>query len=192
MLEEVTGTGFSDKSGDWLTRAVESTENLDYQEALDWYGLRFTSSEPEKKEGEQKESGDPQELPAGWLGAEVQVQDGRLIVTQVKRGTPAYEAGVNVEDEILAIDNYRVPPDGIENRLKSYRPGEKATLLVARRERLTRLPVTFGEKPKLRWKLEARPDATSEQKARLAAWLADAGSPAEKEEEKEPEVSTVP
>ena len=180
VLEEVAGTGL----GDWLTRAVESTENLDYQEALDWYGLRFTSSEPEKKEGEKKEGGDPQELPAGWLGAEVQVQDGRLMVTQVKRGTPAYEAGLNVDDEILAIDDYRVPPDGIENRLKTYRPGEKATLLVARRERLTRLPVTFGEKPKLRWKLEARPDAIAEQKARLAAWLADAGSPAEKAEEK--------
>lgn len=162
VLEEVSGTGL----GDWLTRAVESTENLDYQEALDWYGLRF--ADEEKKEG-----GEPKELPAGWLGAEVQVQDGRLMVTQVKRGTPAYEAGVNVDDEILAIDDYRIPPDGIENRLKAYRPGEKVTLLVARRERLTRLPVTFGEKPKDRWKLEERPDATAEQKARLEAWLAD-------------------
>ena len=66
------------------------------------------------------------------------------MVTVVKRGTPAYEAGVNVGDEILAIDDYRVPPDGLEGRLKVYRPEEKATLLVARRERLTRLPVTFG------------------------------------------------
>ena len=186
VLEEVAGTSL----GDWLTRAVESTENLDYQEALDWYGLRFTSSEPEKKESE-KEGGDPQELPAGWLGAEVQIQDGRLLVTQVKRDTPAYQAGVNVEDEILAIDDYRVPPDGIENRFKAYRPGEKATLLVARRERLTRLPVTFGEKPKPRWKLEARPDATEEQKAHLAAWLADAGSPAEREEEEKVTETTV-
>ncbi len=182
VLEETAGTGLRD----WLTRAVESTGDLDYQEALDWYGLRFASTE-EKKEGS-----DPQELPAGWLGAEVQVQDGRLVVTQVKRGTPAYEAGVNVDDEILALDDYRVSPDGIENRLKAYRPGEKATLLVARRERLTRLSVTFGEKPKNRWKLEARPDATGEQKARLAAWLADAGSPAEKEEEKTLAAVVVP
>ena len=124
VLEEVAGIDFSDIGG-WLTRAVESTENLDYQEALDWYGLRFTSSDPEKKEDEKKEGGDPQELPAGWLGAEVQVQDGRLMVTQVKRDTPAYEAGLNVEDEILAIDDYRVPPDGIEGRLKFYRPGRE-------------------------------------------------------------------
>lgn len=188
VLEEVAGIDLKD----WLAQAVESAGELDYQEALDWYGLRFTLSEPEKKEGEQKESGEPQELPAAWLGAEVQVQDGRLMVIQVKRGTPAYEAGVNVEDEILAVDEYRIPPDGIESRLKAYRPGEKATLLVARRERLTRLPLTFGEKPKLRWKLEARPDATTEQKARLAAWLADAGAAGEKKEEETAAAEVMP
>ncbi len=64
-----------------------------------------------------------------------------------------------------------MPPDGLDTRLKNYRPGEKATLLVARRERLTRLPVTFGEKVKGRWKLEPLPTATAEQKSHLDAWL---------------------
>jgi len=160
VFEEVAGTGL----GPWLDRAVETVEELDYAEALDWYGLRFA---PEKKE----EGGEPAELPAAWLGMDVEAQGGRLMVTVVKRGTPAYEAGVNVGDEILAIDDYRVPPDGLEARLKAYRPEEKATLLVARRERLTRLPVTFGRKPPARWTLEVLPDATADQKAHLAAWL---------------------
>jgi predicted metalloprotease with PDZ domain len=160
---EVAGTDL----GGWLREAVDTTAELDYAEALDWYGLRFAPDEdkPEAKGAE------PKEPPAGWLGMDVSSRDGRITVTAVKRGTPAYDAGVNVGDEILAIDDYRVPPDGLEGRLKSYRPGEKATLLVARRERLTRLPVTFGEKPKDRWKLEARPDATPAQKAHLTAWL---------------------
>src|SRR3954451_20245219 len=153
--------------GDWLHRAVDTTEELDYAEALDWYGLRFTPD----AEQTQKKDAEPQELPAAWLGLDVSAQGGRLTVTAVKRGTPGYDAGVNVGDEILAIDDFRVPPEGLEGRLKVYRSGEKATLLVARRDRLTRLPVTFGEKPKDRWKLEARPDATPQQKAHLAAWL---------------------
>ncbi|MFL6258741.1 MAG: M61 family metallopeptidase [Thermoanaerobaculia bacterium] len=172
-FEEVAGTGL----GDWLHKAVDTTEDLDYAEALDWYGLRFPKDE-EKKDGE------PKELPAGWLGMDVSARDGRVTVTAVKRGTPAYDAGVNVGDEILAVDDYRVPPEGLEGRLKVYRPGEKATLLVARRERLARLPVTFGEKPKERWKLEARPDATPEQKAHLAAWLE--GKAGVREEKKAP------
>jgi predicted metalloprotease with PDZ domain len=174
-FEEVAGVDL----GGWLHRAVDTVEELDYQEALDWYGLRFAADD-EKKDGE------PQEQPPGWLGLDVAIQDGRLTVSVVKRGTPAYEAGVNVGDEILAIDDYRVPPDGIEGRLKFYRPGEKASLMVARRDRLVRLPITFGEKPKARWKLEARPDATPEQKAHLAAWLTGKAAAVEKKEEKTP------
>lgn len=179
-FEEVAGTGL----GDWLHKAVDTTGELDYAEALDWYGLRFTPEPAEKKDAE------PKELPAGWLGMDVSNRDGRVTVTAVKRGTPAYDAGVNVGDEILAIDDFRISSDGLEGRLKYYRPGEKATLLVARRERLTRLPVTFGEKPKEHWTLEARPDATPEQKARLAAWLeGKTGKAEEKEKKKAPEAA---
>ncbi len=164
VLEEVAGTDL----GPWLARSVEGTEELDYTEALDWYGLRF-APEAEKKEGE--------ELPAAWLGADSEVAAGRLTVTGVKRGTPAYEAGVNVGDEILALGDDRIPPEGLDGRLKFYRPGEKVSLLVARRDRLTRLPVTLGKKPAPRWTLEVLPKPTAEQHAHLAAWLgADAGA----------------
>lgn len=168
VLEEVAGVDL----GPWLARSVEGTQELDYTEALDWYGLRF-APEAEKKEG-----GEPPELPAAWLGMDAEVQAGRLTVTGVKRGTPAYEAGINVGDEILAIGDDRVPPEGLDGRLKFYRPGEKVSLLVARRDRLTRLPVTFGKKPAPRWTLEVLPKASAEQQAHLAAWLgADAAGP---------------
>jgi predicted metalloprotease with PDZ domain len=167
VFAEVAGTDL----GGWLHDAADTTAELDYQEALDWYGLRF-APDPDKAEKPEKKDSEPKELPAGWLGMDAAVQDGRLTVTGVKRGTPAFDGGVNVGDEILAIDDYRVPPEGLEGRLKFYRPGEKASLLVARRDLLVRLPVTFGEKPKAAWKLEARPDATPAQKAHLEAWLA--------------------
>ncbi|MFP5287082.1 MAG: M61 family metallopeptidase, partial [Thermoanaerobaculia bacterium] len=175
-VDEAAGAGAG--LGAWLERAVESTGELDYGEALDWFGLRFTESDDEKEKTREDKTA---ELAAGWLGAETEIQDGRLVVTVLKRGTPAYEAGLNVGDEILAIGEYRVPPSGWEDRLKAYRPGEKVSLLVARRERLTRIPVTFGSKPKEIWTLEAVPGATPEQQARLAMWLA--GSGAEKKAE---------
>jgi predicted metalloprotease with PDZ domain len=181
VLEEVAGFDL----GPWLARSVEGTQELDYTEALDWYGLRF-APEAEKKEGE------PQELPAAWLGADSEVQAGRLTVTGVKRGTPAYEAGVNVGDEILALGDDRIPPEGLDARLKFYRPGEKVALLVARRDRLTRLPVTLGKKPAPRWTLEILPKATAEQQAHLAAWLGgDAAGQDEKGVGKKAEAAAV-
>jgi predicted metalloprotease with PDZ domain len=160
LASEVAGTDLEP----WLHRVLATTEELDYREALDWYGLRFTES---KKKDE-----DEEDVP-GWLGADTELQGGRLLVTHVKKETPAYEAGLNVGDEILAVGDYRVPAtaDAWKERLKSYPPGTQDTLLVARRDRLVRLPVTFGQEPRLAWKLEADPKATPEQQAHLEAWL---------------------
>ncbi|HXH25226.1 MAG TPA: hypothetical protein VNI78_08260 [Vicinamibacterales bacterium] len=51
-----------------------------------------------------------------------------------------------------------------------YRPGDRVTVLVARRERLMPLTVTLAAEPPRRWRLEIDPAASAEQKARLAAW----------------------
>jgi predicted metalloprotease with PDZ domain len=166
-VAEVAGTGLEP----WLARALETTEELDYEPALAWYGLRFVESEESDDEKEDKKPAKADDEPAGWLGADAEVQSGLLVVTQVRKETPAYEAGLNVGDEILGLGDYRVPPEGWNERLKAYRPGQKETLLVARRERLMRLPVVFGEKPRLHWKLEADPAATPEQRAHLEDWL---------------------
>jgi predicted metalloprotease with PDZ domain len=168
IVREVTGTDLDP----WMARALESAEELDYSEALAWYGLRFVESDEDNgKDSKGSKDEKKDEEPPGWLGIETEVQAGRVIVTQVKRDTPAYEAGVNVGDELIAVGDYRVPPDGWKDRLKAYRPGQKDSLLVARRERLVRLPVVFGEEPRLVWKLEPDPEATVEQRARLEDWL---------------------
>jgi predicted metalloprotease with PDZ domain len=161
LASEVAGTDLAP----WFHRVLATTEELDYREALDWYGLRFTDSKKKDEEDDEDRR--------GWLGADTEVQGGRLVVTQVKKETPAYEAGLNVGDEILAVGDHRVPPtaDGWKERLKSYPPGTQDALLVARRERLLRVPVTFREEPRLIWKLEADPQATPEQQAHLEAWL---------------------
>ncbi len=144
--------------GDFFHRAVESTEELDYTEALDWFGLRFANK--------------PQNGPAkAWLGVETRIDNGRLLVRTVPRNAPGYASGLSVDDEIIAIDDFRVRPDQLTQRLENYRPGDKVSILVARRDRLARIPLTLGEEPK-KWQLEIRPDATEAQKQNLEKWLA--------------------
>jgi predicted metalloprotease with PDZ domain len=100
--------------GPWFKHALESTEELDYSQALDWFGLEFRMPPPSDD-------------PAGWLGATVKIDAGRIVVENVPRGTPALDAGVNPGDEILAIDAFRVAPekDRLEERLQAYHPGRK-------------------------------------------------------------------
>jgi predicted metalloprotease with PDZ domain len=46
VAEEVAGADLKE----WFRKAISSTEELDYREALDWYGLRFApDAEPIKK-----------------------------------------------------------------------------------------------------------------------------------------------
>ena len=96
---------------------------------------------------------------------------GRLVVSAVRRGTPGYEAGIDVDDEILAIGEFRVRAGDLDARLARYQPGDKVSILVARRDELRRLELKLGVEPPRSWVLEARPDATADQQERLRAWL---------------------
>ncbi len=141
----------------WFGDVVSSTKELDFAEALEFYGLRFT----------------PVDLSAvrATMGASTRNDNGRLVVTVVRRGTPAHAAGVNTDDEILAVDDVRVRADGLVARMDQYKAGDTVRLLVARRDRLVTLDVTLAPEPGRPWRLQPRPDATVEQKARLSAWL---------------------
>ena len=143
--------------GAWFADVVSGTTELDFTEALDFYGLRFA----------------PVDLATAraTMGASTRNDNGRLVVSLVRRGTPAHAAGVNVDDEILAIDDLRVRADGLVARMDQYKVGDTLRLLVARRDRLITFDVTLAAEPGRPWRIQPKPDATAEQKARRAAWL---------------------
>jgi predicted metalloprotease with PDZ domain len=142
----------------WFSTAVDSGQDLDYSGTLDWLGLRFRPA------GEAR-------TDRGWLGVQSRIDNGRVLVAQVRRGTPAYDAGLNVDDEVVAIDGFRVRAEPLDLRLQQYRPGQKVTVLVARREQMREVEVTLGSEPNVSWRLEPRPDATPDQRTHLEAWF---------------------
>lgn len=144
--------------GAWFKKVLETTEELDYSEALQWYGLRFRA---------------PQERPRREIqtGLTVRTEEGRLLVTAVRRDTPGWTAGVNVSDEIIAVNEIRVAGAEWPSRLERYRDGETVKLLVARRGRLMTIEMQVEDEAPASWALEVNPQATEQQKANLAAWL---------------------
>jgi predicted metalloprotease with PDZ domain len=152
--QEIAGTDLSA----WFTRTLQTTEELDYAEALDWFGLRFRQHD---------------ELTGkAWLGATTRSDAGREVVTQVRRGTPAYAAGLDAEDEILAIGDFRLRAGQLATRLEQYKPGDSVSVLIARRDELKRVDVVLGNEPSpTSWRLDVSPDATSDQKAHFTGWV---------------------
>jgi predicted metalloprotease with PDZ domain len=152
VAEQVAGTSLKP----FWDAAISGTAELDFSEALRTYGLRFRPAAPSNR---------------AYLGAATRNDNGRLVVTQIRRGTPAYEAGLNVDDEILAIDDIRVRADQLAARLEQYKPEDTVALLVARREQLRRLDVRIGAEPARAWRLEVDPNATPEQVRNRERWL---------------------
>ena len=157
VIEQVAGRSLQ---GFWES-TVEGTSELDYTEALEAFGLRFKPAA--------QQPADRALRP--WLGITTRNDNGRLVITTVQRGSPADVAGLNVDDEILAIDEFRVRADRLENRLEQYKTGDKVSVLVARREQLVRVPTTFGAEPQKAWRLEMNPAASDAQRRLLDAWL---------------------
>jgi predicted metalloprotease with PDZ domain len=152
VVETVAGTSMK---GFWET-AIEGTAELDYTEALETLGLRFRPGAAASRP---------------WLGITTRNDAGRLLVSTVRRDGPAWKAGLNVDDEILAIDDFRVRADRLDDRLQQYRAGDKVTLLVARREQLTRLEMALEREPPRAWRLETSSTPSSDQSQRLSRWL---------------------
>lgn len=174
---------------EWFRRALESTEELNYAPALDWYGLRFKPAGKSEEDegdsqdddtsqadtpGEEDEPGDKDDTPPkkkAWLGLFTRDNGGRLVISRVQRETPAHAAGLNVDDEILALNGYRIRPGQWDSRRKQYKPTDRGTLLIARRGALREIPIVFAEEPQKIWKLQLNPEATEDQKNRRKSWL---------------------
>jgi predicted metalloprotease with PDZ domain len=141
---------------DWFRYAVGTTGELDYADAFDWFGLAFRDTMKVERKP--------------CLGVETRVDNGRLLITRIPRGAPVEHSGLSVDDEIIAIDDFRVRAEKFEKHLENHAPGERVSVLVARRDRLARFETTLGEQPK-KWRLELREDLTAIQKEHLERWL---------------------
>ena len=157
VVEQVSGL---DLAAFW-EGAVGGTAELEYDDTLETFGLRFRSV-----------AGPSNDRPqAAWLGMSTRNVDGRVVVTQVRRGTPAFEAGLNVDDEILAMNGFRVRADQLAARLGQYRLGDAVALLVARRDALRTIEAVFGAEPPAQWRLEVDPAAADTQQRQRDQWL---------------------
>ena len=130
---------------------MNTTEEIDFKDALSWLGLEFAKP-PEGKT---------------WLGVTTQTQSARLVISRVLRDSPAYKTGLQEGEEIIAIDGIRILPEKWDTTLEQYKPDDKAKLLVARRGVLRTVDITFATEPPKAWNLQV----VAGQEERLKKWL---------------------
>jgi len=75
---------------------------------------------------------------------------GKVKVKGIRSGSPAEEAGLSVNDEIIGCNGFRVDKAGLESFLKGMNAGDKMNILFSRDNQLfsTDLEMTEYERPK--------------------------------------------
>jgi predicted metalloprotease with PDZ domain len=112
-----------------------------------------------------------------YLGAVTALKDGKIIVTNVSRQSPAWIAGLNVNDEILSIDGNRINNvsdprlSEVEKFIFTKRPGEKILISLNRDGLIRQTDVTLVRNPNHRFRIASLPNPTAAQIAVRKRWL---------------------
>ncbi|RYY28077.1 MAG: M61 family peptidase, partial [Sphingobacteriaceae bacterium] len=151
-LEEIAGCGLNHI----YEQYINGLEDLDYNHYLSYAGLRLRVCVPEKKP-----------LPA--TGFTAVLNNGKLLVTYVMRDTNAWYAGINVNDELLAINGNRIAD--LEKSLQFLLPGDEIEVTLIRDGRLLQIPLTLQHQPKIKYQIEEIPEVEEWQIAVRSKWL---------------------
>lgn len=114
-----------------------------------------------------------------WLGMMTTDEGEKTKVVRVLAGSPAYEAGVDVDDEIVALNGYRVRTSSLSTRIGDMIEGDVVKLTVFRDEKLREFTLTLRLPEVVSPKIVRVAKPSSLQRAIYSSWLA-ASSPREK------------
>ena len=116
------------------------------------------------KSGSSKSRGRP------YLGFRTSAADGIVKVTSVKPDSPASDVGINLEDEVIAVNGFRIT-SSVDSRLSQYEVGDELEILISRRGQLMTLNLTIGQLESKSYRLRFVSRPSSEQRRQLDLWL---------------------
>ncbi|HEY8930547.1 MAG TPA: PDZ domain-containing protein [Mucilaginibacter sp.] len=150
-LEKFAGKSLTD----FYKNYIYGLTPLDYNKYLAYAGYRAFD--------EAADSNEP------TLGINIVENNGKKFVVSVLRGTAGWIDGINVNDEITAIDGS--PVTDVATMLNGKKVGDKISISVLRDGLHLNLPVTLLRNNRFKYKIESRTDLTPEQTVVRKKWL---------------------
>lgn len=141
---------------DFFAKYVRGREEIDYNSILNGVGLQLAK-------GSGRET--------AYLGANLSQQGDRLTITSIPADTPAYEQGLNTNDQIIAVDGYRASQQFLQSYLGDKKPGDKVKFTVFRFDELIEIEVALTGRAAPNYQIKAVENPTDEQKALYRAYM---------------------
>ncbi|MGF1490866.1 MAG: M61 family metallopeptidase [Microcoleaceae cyanobacterium] len=151
VIESVAGISLEG----FFQRYIHGTEELPYNQHLEPFGLQVKSEMDE----------------APYLGCRVVSEGGKEKIRFVAADSPAGQAGIDPDDELLALNGYRVTAERLLERLKDFCPGDTVELTVFHQDQLQTYSITLAQPQPKSYKLVSVEAPTPEQKRNFTGWL---------------------
>jgi predicted metalloprotease with PDZ domain len=134
---------------DFFAKYVRGHDEIDYNSILNNVGLQLAINNGRE---------------AAYLGADLRQDGEKLTITALPAGTPAYEQGLNTNDQIIAIDGYRASQQFLQTYLGDKKAGDKVKITIFRFDKLSDIEITLGGRGVQTYKISAVDNPTEEQK----------------------------
>ncbi|HAR20833.1 MAG TPA: peptidase M61, partial [Cytophagales bacterium] len=151
-LENIVGK----KMDGFFRQYVHSAEAIDYPYYFEKAGFKLNNLKLGKKDV--------------GLGIGTSTKDGKTVITSVLRNGPAWKYGLNVNDELEAIDGYKIASD-LNQFLSAKQAGDTLKIMVNRDGFLREISLILEPYSSSSFRLEALPNPTDEQMAVMRKWL---------------------
>ncbi|HMQ69210.1 MAG TPA: PDZ domain-containing protein [Ignavibacteria bacterium] len=133
-----------------------STDSLDWKKYLNYAGLNLSTIYDSEKP---------------FTGISARETGDRLIISYVVPGSPAYKAGLDVNDEIIAMDGYRVRSSSMSSRISDKKEDNIVKFTVMREDKLREFSVILKNSEKAKYKIERSEDPDNLQEMIYESWL---------------------
>jgi predicted metalloprotease with PDZ domain len=167
-VEGATGVAIRANLSKWLNG---KGDDLPFDELFERFGLEWKEQAPTEPTKIGEEIPGMPVLAKLFTGLTLKADSGRLVVTQVEDYSPAYEASIGADDEIIFVNGQRCTSAEEFDTLLAKKGTESASELVLSSD-LGMTTIRLTPKPMPDFALTAKDEASDEQKALLEFWLA--------------------
>lgn len=151
MAEKIAGKSLQSIYDDH----VNGTKPVNYAQYMGYAGLTISDAAANNKQP--------------YAGISAGLKEGRLIVDNVARNSPAWDSGINVNDELISANGIRIMDAA--RMLDGKKPGDKLQVVVNRDNRLMTISLTISNNPNKQYQISADDNATPAQLAVRKKWL---------------------
>jgi predicted metalloprotease with PDZ domain len=156
ILKKLTGENYQD----WWRENVHGYAKVDFDKLLAKAGLTLSYADVDEEDSKDK----------AWMGIKTRESSNGLQITMVEKNSPAWQAGLMLDDIIVAFDGLRMVDKDLTKRLENFKPKDELNVTFFRRDQLFTRLVTLGAIPKAKLKIVPVEQVSEEQKAFFKQW----------------------